>query len=185
MIQDFLPAPKPSALRLVRSFDVPADDPAAARMANLSWTYDSALASISMMFAGEKAQAEQLLDQLAALQRTDGSIDFAFNVADGSSLQQFRTGSIAWIGLAAATYGNLYRSTRYHALAGGAARWLLARKQPNGLLSGGPDVAWVSTQHNLLAWFFLSSVDDKVETGVKPSELDKVTNGSPTASSAS
>ncbi len=117
VIQDFLPAPKPSALRLVRSFDVPADDPAAARMANLSWTYDSALASISMMFAGEKAQAEQLLDQLAALQRTDGSIDFAFNVADGSSLQQFRTGSIAWIGLAAATYGNLYRSTRYNALA--------------------------------------------------------------------
>ena len=112
VIQDFLPAAKPGALRLVRSFDVPADDPAAARMANLSWTYDSALASISMMFAGEKAQAEQLLDQLAALQRTDGSIDFAFNVADGSSLQQFRTGSIAWIGLAAATYGNLYRSTR-------------------------------------------------------------------------
>ena len=63
------------------------------------------------MFAGEKAQAEQLLDQLAALQRTDGSIDFAFNVADGSSLQQFRTGSIAWIGLAAATYGNLYGSS--------------------------------------------------------------------------
>ena len=130
--------------------------------------------SISMMFAGEKAQAEQLLDQLAALQRTDGSIDFAFNVTDGSSLQQFRTGSIAWIGLAAATYGNLYRSTRYNALAGGAARWLLARKQSNGLLSGGPDVSWVSTQHNLIAWFFLSSVDDKVETGVKPSELDKV-----------
>jgi len=155
---------------------VPADDPAAARMANLSWTYDSALASISMMFAGEKAQAEQLLDQLAALQRTDGSIDFAFNVADGSSLQQFRTGSIAWIGLAAATYGNLYRSTRYNALAGGAARWLLARKQSSGLLSGGPDVSWVSTQHNLLAWFFLSSVDDKVETGLKPAELDKVTN---------
>ena len=163
MIQDFLPAPKPSALRLVRSFDVPADDPAAPRMTNLSWTYDSALAAISLMFAGEKAQAEQLLDQLAALQRTDGSIDFAFNVADGSSLQQFRTGSIAWIGLAAATYGNLYRSSRYDALAGGAARWLLARKQSSGLLAGGPDVSWVSTQHNLLAWFFLSSVDDKVE----------------------
>jgi hypothetical protein len=177
VIQDFLPAPKPGALRLVRSFDVPADDPAAARMANLSWTYDSALASISMMFAGEKVQAEQLLDQLAALQRTDGSIDFAFNVADGSSLQQFRTGSIAWIGLAAATYGNLYRSTRYNALAGGAARWLLSRKETSGLLAGGPDVSWVSTQHNLMAWFFLSSVDDKVETGLKPSELDKVTNG--------
>ena len=90
----------------MRSFDVPADDPAAARMANLSWTYDSALAAVALMYAGEKAQAEQLLDQLAALQRTDGSIDFAFNVTDGSSLQLFRTGSIAWVGVAAATYRN-------------------------------------------------------------------------------
>jgi hypothetical protein len=174
--QDFLPAAKPGPVRLVRSFDVPADDPSAKRMENLSWTYDSALASISLLFAGEKAQSEQLLDQLSALQRTDGSIDFAFNVADGSSLQQFRTGSIAWIGLAAATYDNLYRSSRYDALAGGAARWLLARRQPTGLLSGGPDVSWVSTQHNLIAWFFLSSVGDKVVTGMKPSDLDKATD---------
>jgi hypothetical protein len=173
VIQDFLPAPKPSALRLVRSFDVPAGDPAAARMANLSWTYDSALAAVALMFAGEKVQAEQLLDQLAALQRTDGSIDFAFNVTDGSSLQQFRSGSIAWIGLAAATYGNLYRSSRYNALAGGAARWLLARRQSSGLLAGGPDVSWVSTQHNLIAWFFLSSLDDDVVTGLKESDLEK------------
>jgi hypothetical protein len=173
VIQDFLPAAKPGPLRLVRSFDVPADDPSAARMANLSWTYDSALASISMIFAGEKVQAEQILDQLAALQRTDGSIDFAFNVADGSSLQQFRSGSIAWIGLAATTYDNLYRSSRYNALAGGAARWLLARRQPSGLLSGGPDVTWVSTQHNLIAWFFLSSVGSDVNTGLKSSDLKK------------
>ncbi len=173
---DFLPTGNPGSLRLVRSFDVPADDPAAARMANLSWTYDSAVAAVALMFAGEKAQAEQLLDQLAAVQRTDGSIDFAFNVADGSSLQQFRSGSIAWIGLAAATYRNLYHSTRYGTLAGGAARWLLARRQATGLVAGGPDVSWVSTQHNLLAWFFLSSVDDDVVTGLKSSDLKKATD---------
>jgi hypothetical protein len=173
---DFLPTGNPGSLRLMRSFDVPADDPAAARMANLSWTYDSAVAAVALMFAGEKAQAEQLLDQLAAVQRTDGSIDFAFNVADGSSLQQFRSGSIAWIGLAAATYRNLYHSTRYGTLAGGAARWLLARRQSTGLVAGGPDVSWVSTQHNLLAWFFLSSVDDDVVTGLKSSDLDKATD---------
>jgi hypothetical protein len=174
VIQEFLPATTPSTLRLVRSFDVPTDDPAAARMANLSWTYDSALAAVALMFANEKVQAEQLLDQLAALQRTDGSIDFAFNVSDGSSLRQFRSGSIAWIGLAAATYDNLYRSHRYDALAGGAARWLLARKQSSGLVSGGPDVTWVSTQHNLIAWFFLSSVGSDVNTGLKSSDLKKV-----------
>ena len=177
MIQEFLPAPKPSALRLVRSFDVPAGDPDAARMANLSWTYDSAVAAVALMFAGEKVQAEQLLDQLAALQRTDGSIDFAFNVTNGSSLQQFRTGSIAWIGLAAATYRNIYGSSRYDALAGGAARYVLARKQSSGLLAGGPDVSWVSTQHNLIAWFFLSSLDDDINTGMSESNLEKAIDG--------
>ena len=30
-------------LRLVRSFEIPAADPSAQRMANMSWTYDSAL----------------------------------------------------------------------------------------------------------------------------------------------
>ena len=176
MIQDFLPAAKPGALRLVRSFDVPAGDPDAARMANLSWTYDSALAAVALMFAGEKVQAEQLLDQLAALQRTDGSIDFAFNVTNGSSLQQFRTGSISWIGLAAATYGNIYGSSRYDNLAGGAARYVLARRQSTGLLAGGPDVSWVSTQHNLISWFFLTSLDDDINTGMSESSLRNATN---------
>ena len=176
VIQDFLPAAKPGALRLVRSFDVPAGDPDAARMANLSWTYDSALAAVALMFAGEKVQAEQLLDQLAALQRTDGSIDFAFNVTNGSSLQQFRTGSISWIGLAAATYGNIYGSSRYDNLAGGAARYVLARRQSTGLLAGGPDVSWVSTQHNLISWFFLTSLDDDINTGMSESSLRNATN---------
>ncbi|MGZ5347692.1 MAG: hypothetical protein ACXWGV_08845, partial [Solirubrobacterales bacterium] len=70
---DFLPNSKTSQLRLVRSFDIPSDDPAAERLLNLSWTYDSAIAAVALINAGEKAQAEQLLDQLAALQRTDGS----------------------------------------------------------------------------------------------------------------
>ena len=40
-------------------------------MTNLSWTYDSAIAAVALISAGEKAQAEQLLDQLAALQHSD------------------------------------------------------------------------------------------------------------------
>jgi hypothetical protein len=69
----FVPAANSTKLRLVRSFDVPADDPAAARMTNLSWTYDSAIAAIALISQNEKSQAEQILDQLAALQRTDAS----------------------------------------------------------------------------------------------------------------
>jgi len=171
-LQDFLPATTPGTLRLVRSYDIPADDPAATRMANLSWTYDSAVAAVALMAAGERVQAEQILDQLAALQRTDGSIDFAFDVSNGASIQQFRSGSIAWIGLAAAVHADTYNSPRYDALAAGAARWLLARQQANGLLTGGPDVSWVSTQHNLVAWLFLSSINRKL-SGIAPGLFDK------------
>ena len=118
-LRDFLPSSTTKALRLVRSFDIPANDPAATRMGNLSWTYDSAVAAVALINADEKTQAEQLLDQLAALQRTDGSIDYAFNVSNSASMQLFNTGAIAWAGVAAAMYRTTYNSSRYDALAGG------------------------------------------------------------------
>lgn len=167
----FLPAANSSKLRLVRSFDVPADDPAAARMTNLSWTYDSAIAAIALISQDERAQAEQLLDQLAALQRSDGSIDFAYNVANGASLPLFNTGAIAWTGVAAAMYRSTYGSSRYDGLAGGTTRWLLNRRLSSGLLSGGSTASWVSTQHNIIAWYLLTLVTDRLPTGVSSSTV--------------
>jgi len=178
---DFLPGASTTGLRLVRSFDVPSDDPAHTRVANLSWTYDSAVAAVALINAGEKAQAEQLLDQLAALQRTDGSIDYAFNVSDGSSLQMFNTGAIAWAGVAAAMYRSTYRSDRYATLAGGTTKWLLDRKTTSGLLAGGPGVTWASTQHNIIAWYLLMLVTDRLPSGVSASTVTSVRNGMATA----
>jgi len=34
-------------LFLVRSYDIPSDDPSAARLANLSWTYDNAVSAVA------------------------------------------------------------------------------------------------------------------------------------------
>ena len=76
-------------LLLVRSYEIPQDDPSAARLANRSWTYDSAVAALAFLADGDSGQAVQLLDQLAALQRTDGSIDFSFNVATGRATRCF------------------------------------------------------------------------------------------------
>ncbi len=70
-------------LQLVRSYELPADDPSYKRLLNWSWTYDSAVAAAAFASAGNKANSAQLLDQLAALQHTDGSIELAFNVATG------------------------------------------------------------------------------------------------------
>jgi hypothetical protein len=144
-------------LYLVRSYDIPAGDPSAARLANLSWTYDSAVSAVALESSGETAQARQLLDQLAALQRTDGSLDFAYDTSTGASVQLFRTGTIAWVGYAALQQKLSTNTTRYDALIAGTARWLLARQNATtGLLTGGPDVTWASTQNNLIAYQFLS-----------------------------
>jgi hypothetical protein len=48
------------ALLLVRSFDIPRADPAYDRLANLSWTYDNALAALAFIEHADRTQAEQL-----------------------------------------------------------------------------------------------------------------------------
>ncbi len=147
-----------SKLYLVRSYDIPSTDPSAARLANLSWTYDSAIAAVALQADKETTQARQLLDQLQALQRTDGSLDFAYDTSTGASVQVFRTGTIAWVGYAALLHKLTTGTARYDALINGVSRWLLARQLPSGLLAGGPDVTWASTQHNLIAYQFLALV---------------------------
>ncbi len=142
-------------LRLIRSFDIPATDANYARLDNLSWTYDNALAAIAFTDAGCKTQAQQLLDQLAALQTTDGGLEFAYDVSSGKGSGQTRSGALAWVGIAATHYRRTYASTKYDALIAGVSKYLLALRQTDGLVKGGPDVTWVSTQHNLLTVAFL------------------------------
>lgn len=157
-----------SRLRLVRSFQVPPNDPAYERLLSLSFTYDSAIGAAAFIAADERSQAEQLLDQLVALQRADGSFEYAYNVLTGESLPTFRSGTVAWVGLAATFYRSKYGSQRYDDLATRAARWLIAHQinNPNnpayGAVYGGPGVDWTSTQHNLVAYFFLKQFASQV-----------------------
>src|SRR5262249_8268564 len=102
-----------SVIYLIPPFHIPSPDPAHhrlptapahARLANISYTYDNALATFAFLSIGAKTQAEELLDQLKALQRTDGSIEYAFDVANGTSTSLVRAGAMAWIGYAALAY---------------------------------------------------------------------------------
>ena len=139
------------SLLLVRSFDIPKDDPLYADLANYSWTYDNALAALAFVADGNRSQARELLDQLAALQNKDGSINFAFDVKTGGSSDVVRSGAVAWVGLAAAAYRSRYGGSSYDPMLAGVVDYLLAQRDESGLIAGGPDVSWVSTQHNLLA----------------------------------
>jgi len=143
-------------LKLVRSYEIPADDPSYERLLNWSWIYDSAVAAAAFAATGDKDNAAQLLDQLAALQYTDGSLEIAFNTVTGESARVFRSGTVAWAGLAAATYDTAFGSNRYLTTEELAADYLLSLRTTSGLIVGGPDVTWVSTQHNLIAYVFLA-----------------------------
>jgi hypothetical protein len=131
-------------LKLVRSYQIPADDPSYQGLLNWSWSYDSAVSAAAFASVGDQANSEQLLDQLAALQNTDGSIDIAFNTATGEGSPEFRSGTDAWVGLAAATYDRAFASNRYLDMEQLTADYLLSLRDSNGLIKGGPDVSWVS-----------------------------------------
>jgi hypothetical protein len=47
-------------------------------------------------------------------------------------------------------YRKVYGNSRYDNMLAGIVRYLLALRNSDGLVRGGPDVTWVSTQHNLL-----------------------------------
>lgn len=152
-------------LLLVRSFEIPRSDPQYAALANFSWTYDNALAVFAFLSNGEKAEAEQLLDQLKALQRADGSLDFAYDVSTGAGGGAARAGSMAWVGLAAAAYKRLYNNSRYDSLIAGVLDYTLGLRTADGLVKGGTDVSWVSTQHNLLLAGMLRDLVSQIGSG--------------------
>jgi hypothetical protein len=145
-------------LQLARSYTIPTDDPSYARLLNWSWTYDSAMTAAALTTFGAPSVAEELLDQLAALQHTDGSIELAFDTVDGTAESQFRSGSIASVGLAGSIYDQDEHTNRYLAMEQRTASYLLSLQGTSGLIRGGPDVGWYSTQHNLLAYAFLDQL---------------------------
>lgn len=143
-------------LALTRSYKIPKEDPAYERLLNWTWTYDSAATAASFVATGDQRQAIQLLDQLSALQNKDGSIDIAFDVSTGRGAKLYRAGTIAWVGLAATKYDTAFDRATYQATAERAANYLLSLQGKSGLIRGGPELAWYSTQHNLLAYELLS-----------------------------
>jgi hypothetical protein len=145
-------------LTLVRSFGTTAD----AALNGRAWTYDSAVTAAGRAATGRPRSARALLDQLAALQRPDGGLDGSYDLRSGAGDGVARSGVVAWAGLAALQYRRSTGSRRFDAVAAGAARWLLALRITTGpgagLIRGGPDVGWASTEHNLEARALLAGV---------------------------
>lgn len=153
---------------LVVSYAVPTGDPGAS-INGRAWTYDSAVTAAASAATDREPAARRILDALTRVQRPDGGFASSY-AADGSNPDSLlRTGAIAWVGLAAAEYRGAFCTTRYDDLIVGVTRWLLERRVSSaasparGLLVGGPDVNWVSTEHNLEARGFFAHIDEASE----------------------
>jgi hypothetical protein len=144
------PATSASAmLDLVPSYLPPAGDPAGDSVAGRGWMYDSALVAAGLAATGRTDGAARIVGQLTALQRPDGALDFSYDLRSGEGDGVLRSGAIGWAGLAGAELRAVTCTHRDDALLEGVARWLLGRRTADGLVTGGPDVTWVSTEHNL------------------------------------
>jgi len=145
-----------SPVLLARSYQIPKDDPDYSRLVNWSFTYDSAVSASAFIALDEKAQAQQILDQLSALQFNTGAIDIAFDVTTGTGAGLYRSGNVAWLGLAATTFDQRNATSRYLQTVRRSADFLIGLQASNGLIKGGPGISWTSTLHNLIAYSFLT-----------------------------
>ena len=147
------------AVPLVASYEPPAGDRAGDQIRGRSWTYDSALTATALAVGGDFDGAGAILDTLQELQRPDGALDGSFDLAGGDPAGPLRSGNQAWVGLAALQWRALTGSRRHERLVAGLARWLLDQREEHGLVRGGPDVSWVSTEHNLETRAFLAGLE--------------------------
>ncbi len=150
--------------RLVQSYDPPAGDPLGERIRERAWTYDSAVTATARAVGGDLDGAGALLDVLQEIRRSDGALEGSYDLAGTFGAGPLRSGNQAWVGPAALQWRALTCSGRHDRLIAGIARWLLDQRVSSrdssgfGLVRGGPDVSWASTEHNLEARAFFAGL---------------------------
>jgi hypothetical protein len=150
-------------LDLVPSYLPPAGDAAGQAVAGRGWTYDSAVAATALAANGRTDKAAKIVSDFSELQRPDGALDFSFDLRSGQGDGVVRSGAVAWVGLAAIELRAVTCTRRHDALLQGIANWLMSRRTVAGLVVGGPDVTWASTEHNLEARGFLAALAASVD----------------------
>jgi hypothetical protein len=145
--------------RLVESYLPPEGDRGGDPVRGRGWTYDSAITAAAYAAQRRLNAAGALLDAMESLQREDGALESSYDLRSGEGAGPLRSGTQAWAGLAALEWRGRTCSGRHDRMIAGLARWLLAhRMSGTGLVAGGPDVSWASTEHNLEARGFFAGL---------------------------
>ncbi len=138
---------------LLVSYTIPTTD-SLAFLRGRSWTYDNAVGAIAFLLQGRPGAARTVLAALQGLMAPNGVLGFSYQVNSSFVDGHVRTGTLAWVGYAMALYQRQARDASFQASAEKIGSYLKGLQLSSGSLRGGPDVSWVSTEHNVDAYFF-------------------------------
>lgn len=138
---------------LMVSYTVPPGDPLSF-LTGRSFTYDNAVGAVAFVLQNRPDSAREVLLALQRLITSRGSIGFSYQVDSGWFDSRARTGTLAWVGYAMAFYQRRTGDRTFQSSAESIAGYLKGLQLSSGSLKGGPDVNWVSTEHNVDAYFF-------------------------------
>ncbi len=147
---------------LVMSFEGDGD------VANLAFTYDQALAAIAYTEFSNFQSARKILDFFdKKAKRQEGRFFNAYSVTDTEPAEYIvHSGPNIWLGIAIMQYTQKTKDQKYLALAQDIAMAIIELQDIDGGISGGPNLTWYSTEHNLDAYAFFnmfSKITGKLE----------------------
>ncbi|PIQ81485.1 MAG: hypothetical protein COV76_08730, partial [Candidatus Omnitrophica bacterium CG11_big_fil_rev_8_21_14_0_20_64_10] len=156
------------AAGLLDAWEVSSGHPLEAGLADRAFIYDQAVAVFALLLNGEAADealARSILQGLADLENGTGRLGFAYaSGPQGVEVSAVYSGSLAWVGYAAALYDLMTGDNTFRSMAIRIADQLIGFMDPTtGLIRGGLNengnpFPWASTEHNVDAYLFLSEL---------------------------
>jgi hypothetical protein len=121
-----------------------------------AFTYDQSLAIQAYANFSDFERARKIIDFFDKKAQRKGLFFNAYNVNSGKPTEETSySGPTVWLGIAIVQYTHKSQDTRYLRLAEDIADAVIAFQGEDGGISGGNDVSWRLTEHNLDAHAFL------------------------------
>ena len=182
---------------LPRSYVLPLNDPAEVQttLNTRCFLYDAGLELMVMASTGNTALGDRLVTGITTTMNTtdslggySGALAFhthAYNITLGAGFSTIRSGAEAWVGYALAAYykktGNATALSTAISMATFLNSLRIAASTANdyraGLVMGGPDVSWVSVEHNLDCYFFFKRLYEVTGTATWRTAQTEIATG--------
>jgi len=169
---DIVPNPLPQRTGMIISYEIPETSKAYPYLFSRSWIYDNALASIGFLLSDHLKEALMILSALIGQIKSNGKLNFWYNTHNAAHSEDFRSGTIAWIGYTLTFYQHKTNDAHVQAVAERIAGYLLSLQD---MVSTSPSYGSIrtnssdflyETNHNIIAYFFLRDLGRLAENMV-------------------